>query len=123
MERGCEGWQLPENLVVKACDLRVGKTTPDAFLRTTLEDLLKAQHIEHLVICGYASEFCVDTSTRSALGRGYDVTLAANAHTTHDKTHASGEQIRAHHNATLPSLAITFGVRGTAVSTEDIGFQ
>lgn len=99
-----DGWQLASGLKPAANDVRLRKTTPDSFLHTRLEPLLQEHDIRHLVICGYASEFCVDTTTRRAAALGYAVTLAADAHTTHDKAHASAELIRAHENATLPDL-------------------
>lgn len=40
LEFGSPGWQLPSSLVVKPEDHRVRKTTPDAFLRTRLEEIL-----------------------------------------------------------------------------------
>ncbi|MNL42777.1 Isochorismatase family protein [compost metagenome] len=71
------------------------------------------------MVCGYATEFCVDTTVRRAAGLGMPVTLAADAHTTHDKPHASGARIRAHHNATLPAIS-SFGVKIAAVPAADI---
>ncbi len=108
LRHGSSGWQLEQNLTVDADDIRIRKTTPDSFLRTSLQDLLTQKSIEQLVICGYACEFCVDTTVRRAAALGYPVILAADAHTTHDKAHATGAQIRAHHNATLADIA-SFG--------------
>ncbi|MBD1582860.1 cysteine hydrolase family protein [Pseudoalteromonas sp. S16_S37] len=122
IEYGSEGWQLQSSLRVESKDHFIRKTTPDAFLRTNLESLLQELSIEHLYICGYATEFCVDTTTRRAAGLGYSVDLISDAHTTQNKPHLSGEQIRAHHNATLPSIA-SFGVKIAAVSTESLTSQ
>jgi uncharacterized protein len=108
LAHGSEGWSLPAAVQADAADHFVRKTSPDAFLRTGLAEWLAARQVDHLVICGYASEYCVDTSTRRAAGLGLAVTLVADAHTTHDKPHASGAAIRAHHNATLPALT-SFG--------------
>jgi nicotinamidase-related amidase len=105
---GSSNWQLEQNLAVGAADLRVRKTTPDSFLGTALQELLTQRGIEQLVVCGYACEFCVDTTVRRAAALGYPVILAADAHTTHDKAHATGAQIRAHHNATLANIS-SFG--------------
>ncbi|MNF17664.1 Isochorismatase family protein [compost metagenome] len=73
------------------------------------------------MVCGYSSEFCVDTTTRRAAGLGYPVTLAADAHTSHDKAHATGLQIRAHHNATLSNIE-SYGVLINALPTAEIHF-
>ncbi|AJQ95599.1 cysteine hydrolase family protein [Gynuella sunshinyii] len=110
IEFGSDGWKLQSELRTSPNDHFVRKTTPDSFLRTNLEDLLHELNIGHLFICGYASEFCVDTTTRRAAGLGYPVTLISDAHTTHDKPHATAEQIRVHHNMTLPEIT-SFGVK------------
>lgn len=104
LQHGSPGWALAHGLHTDAADTFFRKTTPDSFLRTGLADWLAARGIDHVVIGGYASEFCIDTSTRRAAALGLAVTLAADAHTTHDKPHASGALIRAHHTATLTSL-------------------
>jgi nicotinamidase-related amidase len=113
------GWQLKRDLVALTSDFRVRKTTPNSFLRTTLKALLDEQSIEHLIICGYASEFCVDTTVKQAAALGYSIDLVADAHTTHDKLHLSAEQIREHHNQTLANTK-SFGVKITAISVEDL---
>lgn len=121
LAQGSLGWALADGLQVDAADVRIRKTTPDSFLRTGLADWLAQRGITRLVVAGYASEFCVDTTTRRAAALGLAVTLAADAHTTHDKPHASGALIRAHHNASLADLT-SFGVPITAVPAADIGF-
>ncbi len=115
------GWQLQPGLATDAADLKVRKRTPDSFLRTNLHHLLVERDVRHLVICGFASEFCIDTTTRSAAAKGYAVTLASDAHTTHDKPHATGLQIRTHENETLRQIG-SFGVVIDAVPAAEIGF-
>ncbi|MCG7587764.1 cysteine hydrolase family protein [Photobacterium sp. OFAV2-7] len=119
IEFGSDGWKLQSGLVVEPNDKFVRKTTPDSFLNTELETILKQAGIEHLIICGYATEFCVDTTTRRAAGLGYSVDLVADAHTTHDKGHATGQQIREHHNCTLPNIS-SFGVKIGAIPTASL---
>lgn len=121
LAHGSDGWALPAAVQAAPGDHFVRKTTPDAFLRTGLADWLAARGIAHLVVCGYASEYCIDTSTRRAAGLGLAVTLVADGHTTHDKAHASAGLIRAHHNATLPGLT-SFGPVIRAVAAADIVF-
>lgn len=113
------GWQLPAAIEQQPSDRISRKTTPDAFLRTELQPLLQSLAVEKLLICGYASEFCIDTTVRKAAALGYPVTLVADAHTTHDKTHANAATISAHHNATLPAIS-SFGVRIEAVTTKEL---
>ncbi len=121
LEFGSDGWQLAQQLQVLPEDELIRKKTPDSFLCTSLGEWLAERDVGRLVICGYATEFCVDTTTRSAAGLGYEVVLVADAHTTHDKAHASAAQIRAHHNATLPCLT-SFGPTISAPSSADLSF-
>ena len=116
-----EGWQLQKDIVTGRGDLFIRKTTPDAFLRTQLEQTLNEYEVKHVVVCGYASEFCVDTTVRRAAALGYSVTLAADAHTTCDKPHAGGAAIRAHENGTLPNIT-SFGPVIRAIPSEEITF-
>jgi nicotinamidase-related amidase len=118
---GSPGWQLDSRLQATPADHRIRKTTPDSFLRTGLDEVLAFSGVEQLVICGYATEFCVDTTTRSAAAHGYAVILAADAHTTQDKPHATAAQIRTHHNATLPDIS-SFGPVIEALPADQIRF-
>jgi len=118
---GSDGWKLEANLKVAPRDAVVRKATPDAFLRTELEDLLGQWNIDHVVVCGYASECCVDSTVRRAAALGYAVTLASDAHTTHDFPHATGAQMRTHENVVLPSLD-SFGPKIVAKPSEAITF-
>ena len=104
------GWRLHPGLVTAPSDLVVRKKMSDAFLHTALHDLLAERGVRHVTVCGYSSEFCVDSSVRGAASRGYAVTLAADAHTSHDKPHATGLQIRLHENETLRNISSFQGV-------------
>ncbi|QWP77705.1 cysteine hydrolase [Lysobacter sp. K5869] len=116
-----DDWQLDPRLRTAAGDQRVRKTTPDSFLGTDLQSRLQGLGVDRLVIAGYASEFCVDTTVRRAAALGYPVTIAADAHTTHDKPHADAARIREHHNATLSDLT-SFGPPIRAEPAEAIDF-
>jgi nicotinamidase-related amidase len=115
------GWQLAKGLHSEPGDLKVRKTTPDSFLRTHLEALLAEHGIQHVVVCGMHTEFCVDTTTRRALALGYPVTLVADAHTSAGNAALSPEQVIAHHNATLTNIS-SFGPRVAAVGSGEIVF-
>lgn len=117
LQAGTPGWAFATGLHQAPGDFVIAKTTPDSFLRTTLEDQLRARGVRHVAVCGYASEFCVDTTVRRSAALGFEVTLAADAHTTHDKPHATAEAIRAHENATLPDIT-SFGPRIRAVASD-----
>lgn len=101
VEYGSDRWQLYAGLCAQETDLRVRKSTPDAFLATDLDQLLQDAGVKHLIIAGYASDFCIDRTTFSAACRGYSVSLVEDGHTTQDKGGLSSKQIRDHHNMIL----------------------
>ncbi|WP_447749737.1 cysteine hydrolase family protein [Pseudomonas nicosulfuronedens] len=121
LQYGSAGWQLETRLLTDSADLKVRKTTPDSFLRTDLAELLQARGVDHLVICGLQSDYCVDTTTRRALAQGYSVTLVGDAHSTVDNAVLSAAQITAHHNAVLGSIS-SFGKRAKVVPAVDVHF-
>ena len=119
LEHGTPAWQLANGLQTQPGDQFVRKTTPDAFLRTELQELLQDQGVTELIICGMHTEFCVDTTTRRALALGYPVVLVEDGHTSAGNAVLTATQVIAHHNATLTNIS-SFGPRVRAVASADI---
>ena len=71
---------------------------------------MRDKAIETLVIMGYATDFCVDTTVRSAASREFNVIVVAGAHTTKDRTVLAAKQIIAHHEWMWPNLICPKGV-------------
>ncbi len=93
------GWHLLPWLDARAGDHIIRKQSCDAFLHTELEPYLRTIGIDRLIITGCATDYCVDTTVRSALARGYRTVAPADGHTTSDRPHLPAEKIIAHHNA------------------------
>jgi nicotinamidase-related amidase len=115
LEHGTRGWEIHPEITPNPQDIIIQKTTPDSFYKTSLDDELKKQGIEHLVIAGIQTEACVDTTCRRAFSLDYKVTLASDAHSTWDSQDITAQQIINHHNGVLrwfadlyPSNEITF---------------
>lgn len=102
--RGGDGWKLASGLVVDESDLLVGKAASDAFHRTGLQEELARRGVTRVVICGLQSDYCIDSTTRRALGLGYEVTLVSDAHSTCASGILTAAQISAHHTATLANI-------------------
>lgn len=105
LAHGSAAWQLANGLLTDANDLRVRKTTPDAFYQTDLLALLQARGIDRVVICGLQTDYCINTTVRQAHALGYEVVLAADAHSTVDNGSLPAEQIIANHNHRLGRLS------------------
>jgi nicotinamidase-related amidase len=116
-----DGWQLDRRLAVGPDDVRLRKTACDSFHRTELQPLLQAHGVGRVIVCGLQSEFCVDSTVRGALARGYPVSLIADAHTTVDNGVLSAAQISAHHTTTLANLS-SFGPGVSPVAAAELSF-
>jgi len=98
LEPECLGWQLHPGLLRGERDWLLRKTASDAFYRTELKALLDRLSVTELIVTGYASEFCVDTTIRRAASEGFDVCVVSDAHSTKDRPVLRAEQIIAHLN-------------------------
>lgn len=103
-------WELHPTLRIERDDRVIRKTACDGFYRTELEDHLRGKAIETLVITGYATDFCVDTTIRSAASREYNVIVVVDAHTTKDRPILAAAQIVAHHQWLWSHLICPKGV-------------
>ena len=93
------GWALLPDLEKLPADIVVHKTACDSFLNTELERVLAARGIRELVVTGCATDYCVDTTVRTSLARGYRTIVPSDGHTTSERPHLSAANIIAHHNA------------------------
>lgn len=101
LEPGGAGWEIHPDIRPREGELIIRKRASDSFFETTLQQELEALGVNHLIITGCMTEYCVDTTTRRAVTMGYDVTLVSDAHTTVDNNRLTAAQIIAHHNALL----------------------
>lgn len=100
-QRGC-GDVLPE-LAPRDGEPVVTKSSADGFLDTDLDATLIRLGVTEVLVTGFATEVCVETTARQALSHGYDLVLVADAHTTSVRSEptdlAPPDQSIAHHNA------------------------
>ncbi|MGW6240322.1 cysteine hydrolase family protein [Streptomyces sp. NPDC055094] len=82
MEAGTEGWRIVPELAPAVDETVVHKTSPDSFLDTDLDKVLQVLGVTEVVLTGFATEICVDTTARQALSHRYDLVLVADGHTT-----------------------------------------
>lgn len=75
-------WRLAESIAPRDGDVLLAKRNADSFIGTDLDQRLRELDISHVVVTGLATEFCIDSTCRAALSRGYDLTLVADGHST-----------------------------------------
>lgn len=101
LEYRTSSWEIHSSITPNEEDTIIQKTTPDSFFKTSLDEKLKKQGIEHLIIAGIQTELCVDTTCRRAFSMGYKVTLVSDTHSTWASKELTAEQIINHHNSLL----------------------
>ncbi|MDI3360002.1 isochorismatase family protein [Lelliottia sp. V89_10] len=98
LEEGSEGFALLPEVHQPEGALYVTKTACDAFYHTSLEALLTELNIKQFVICGCATDYCVDTTLKNGVSRGYHITVAQDAHTTAHRPAAEAQVLINHYN-------------------------
>lgn len=79
-----EGAKLSPKLSPKDSDEIIIKHEPNSFYNTNLGKKLIQYNINQLVICGWMTHMCLDTTVRQAYDYGYDITVISDGCTTKD---------------------------------------
>lgn len=111
------GAQL-DGLDIQSGDIVVHKDVNSGFIGTNLEIKLRRAGIRRLVVAGYFTNFCVETTVRMAGNMGYDVYLVQDACATCNRVDRKGVD----HDPELVhdiAVAAMHGEFCTAISTAD----
>lgn len=92
------GWMILASLVRCDTDIVVRKTINDAFFATELHQVLSELKTDNLIVSGWATDLCVDTTIRAAVSLGHRVVAAADCHTVSDRPHMKAAEVIRHHN-------------------------
>jgi nicotinamidase-related amidase len=112
---GSPGWQIHPSIFPRRDESVIEKHKADAFLETELEQCLRQLSVQAVVVCGFVTEGCIDTTVRRASSLGFQVELAKDAHSTTDGQVLVASQIVAHHNYVL-------GIFGAVKASNEIRF-
>lgn len=75
---GTPGPEIIDALKPEDSDIIIrGKLTLDAFHSTAINYLLRANEIEHVAFCGFHTNWCVESSARSAYDNGFRVIVVS----------------------------------------------
>jgi nicotinamidase-related amidase len=92
------GWAFLPELVRDPADVVVRKSLNDPFAATELQARLKEIAPDRLLITGWATDLCVDTTVRSAVENHYDVVVVTDGHTLSDRPHLDAISVIRHHH-------------------------
>ena len=90
----------------------VVKNYPNAFWHTNLEAQLKALGIENVVLAGFMTHVCINSTARGAFNLGFKPTVVASACATRSLVGANGKTIDAQtmHDSALAAVRDLFAV-------------
>lgn len=88
--RGSLEWQLRSEVAVRPRATLIHKNLPGSFTGTELEQWLRDHQIDTVVISGYMTQMCCDTTARQALHLGFNVEFLSDATGTLDITNEAG---------------------------------
>lgn len=66
-------WELHPEIAKRPYDHLTVKSYPGSFTKTDLDEWLKSKGIETVVITGYMTQMCCDSTARQAMHKGYKV--------------------------------------------------
>ncbi len=91
-------WELILEIDKNVNDKIIHKTACDSFYKSELAKCLLENDINELIITGCATDYCVDTTIKSATSKDYFVFVPSDGHTTADRPSISAEQVINHYN-------------------------
>ena len=97
-ERGTDGWSFLPELSRYQDDLVIEKTLNDPFVRTALQNTLASIAPDRVIVTGWATDSCVDSTIRSAISHDYHVVVVSDGHTVSDRPHLDAAAVIQHHH-------------------------
>lgn len=110
-QRGTEGWSFLPELHRHQDDAVIEKTLNDPFARTGLQDILARVAPDRIIITGWATDSCVDSTIRSAISNDHHVVVASDGHTVSDRPHLAAAAVIRHHHWVWSDLITNRSVR------------
>jgi nicotinamidase-related amidase len=104
--------QISEEVSPNYGESVITKNYPNSFIATPLEAQLKALNIENIVIAGFMTHMCINSTARGAFNLGFKPTVVASACATRSLVGANGKTIDAQtmHDSALAAIRDLFAV-------------
>ena len=109
-EQHTEGWSFLPELNRQRDDVVIEKTLNDPFVRTSLQETLERIAPDRVLVAGWATDSCVDSTVRSAISNDYHV-VVSDGHTLSDRPHLDAATVIRHHHWVWSGLITNRSVR------------
>jgi nicotinamidase-related amidase len=106
---GTDEHDIHEEVLKRDFDKIIEKNLPGSFTGTELNPYLNENGIDTVVICGYMTQMCCDTTARQAMHLGFNVEFLSDATGTLNVSNSAGKiSAEELHNAILVTQAMRF---------------
>jgi nicotinamidase-related amidase len=112
------GWALLPELHRDPRDVAVRKTLNEPFTGSDLQARLEDLAPDRVLITGWATDLCVDSTVRSAIANHHNVVVVADGHTMSDRPHLDAISVMRHHHWVWNNLLTDRSVR--VASTDEL---
>jgi nicotinamidase-related amidase len=104
--------QISDEVAPKNGESLITKKYPNSFIATPLEAQLKTLNVENLVIAGFMTHMCINSTARGAFNLGFHPTVVASACATRSLVGANDKTIDAQtmHDSALAAIRDLFAV-------------
>jgi nicotinamidase-related amidase len=92
------GWALLPDLHRDRSDVVVRKTLNEPFTGSDLQAQLQDLAPDRVLITGWATDLCVDSTVRSAIANHHHVVVVADGHTLSNRPHLDAVSVIRHHH-------------------------
>jgi nicotinamidase-related amidase len=110
-ERHTAGWSFLPELLRHHDDVVIEKTLNDPFVGTALREILERMAPDRVLVTGWATDSCVDSTVRSAVSNDYHVVVVSDGHTVSDRPHLDAATVIRHHHWVWGDLITNRSVR------------
>jgi nicotinamidase-related amidase len=89
--KGSKEWELHPEVASRPHEVLIHKSLPGSFTGTELDSWLRDRGVEEVVIAGYMTQMCCDTTARQAMHLGFGVEFLSDATGTLTITNDAGQ--------------------------------
>jgi nicotinamidase-related amidase len=113
-------WEIIDELNQSPTDHIISKTANSSFYKSDLDKTLKKLGCQSVFISGWATDFCVDATVKSAITHDYEVNIVSDGHTCSDRPNVAAKDVIEYFNWVWQNYTPTESGPITILSTEEI---
>ncbi|MDP8567318.1 cysteine hydrolase family protein [Methylophilus aquaticus] len=111
-----ESGQIADIVAPKAGEPVITKHYPNAFIQTGLEEVLKSKGVQNIVLAGFMTHMCIQSTAHGAFNLGFAPTIVSSATATRTLSLPDGSLLSANQIQTA-ALAMTRDLYAVVVDT------